>query len=108
MDQEDHSEEIRKLEAKLKRVGERYEDGDIDRDEYVTKRDAVKAQIVKLSAASPKTGKAPEPLPDNWREVYTSLSESDKKLFWRSFIKRIEIKKESEPVIFLVSICVLR
>src|SRR5947208_828478 len=43
--QETAAEAIKKLKGKLVRIGERYDDGDIEKADYQAKRDALKAQI---------------------------------------------------------------
>lgn len=81
-----------KLTAKLKRVGERYEDGDITREEYRAKRDSIKQELDKL--VEPVT--SPINLPSNWLDIYKELDEQSKKDFWAGTITQITVGKRGE------------
>lgn len=83
--------QIIKLESKLHRIGERYEDGDIDREEYVAKRDNIKAEIVQLRATSEPV--RPVELPKDWRGMYDSLCPEDRRIFWQRSVKKIKLYK---------------
>lgn len=94
MDDENTFEEDKKrLEQKMSRIGERYEDGDITREEYVKKRDSIKRQIESLK--KPDAGKPPE-LPDGWKAMYKDLSRDGKSSFWHRIIERIVIMPDGK------------
>jgi len=83
---------IMQLEGRLRRIGDRYEDGGIDRDEYVSKRDAIRAEIIQLrSSAEPAE---PIVLPENWRDMYNGLSLEDRRIFWQRSVKKIRVFKD--------------
>lgn len=86
----DNETAIKKLEDKLVRIGQRFEDGDIDRDEYRAKRDSIKAEISNIKSSSVSTQAVQ--LPDNWREVYNELDDVHKRAFWSRIIKKIDVK----------------
>lgn len=78
------------IEGRLDRLKELFEMGDIGRSEYIEKRDALKAQLEKMSA--PPT---PIKLDVGWREAYDSLPPEGKKAFWNRTIKRIDIHRNT-------------
>lgn len=89
----DNTDQIKSLESRLRRIGDRYEDGDIDREEYRSKRDNIKKQIADLKQQEPEK-RSPIELPKDWKEAYTSLDEPNRRLFWRSLIDHIDIFKD--------------
>lgn len=72
--------QIISLEQKLKRIGERYEDGDISAEEYKSKRDPIKSEISRLKVIAEQT-REPIVLPDGWRELYDDLSAENRRIF---------------------------
>ncbi len=80
--------EIIALNARLKRIGDRYEDGDISKEEYRAKRDEIKTKIATLEAV-PSTKKIT--LPDGFAEGYAQLGDDGKQQFWRSLISYITV-----------------
>lgn len=84
-----------RLNMKLKRLGERYEDGDYTREEYVKKRDSIKDELLKLGCDRPVTKKA---LPANWREIYDSLDAAHRRAFWYQNLS--EITWDGENITF--------
>lgn len=94
----DYTSKIKQLEKKLKRIGERYEDGDISREEYISKRDSVKSEIEEYKTKS--NGKVlPDALPKGWKEIYAQLSPQGKRTFWMSSgIKYVEISKGKDRI----------
>ena len=91
---------IAALKARLTRVGDRYEDGDMDRDEYRTKRDTIRAEIAALEQQMEPTRELPE-LPEGWKSTYAALDEPYKKAFWRKTINKVVVfrDKQREPEI---------
>lgn len=91
----DNSKKIVQLQSKLKRVGERYEDGDIDRNEYLDKKKKINFEIELLREESAKTQvNAPKSLPADWLSIYCELDDLHKKLFWSSILAKILVDKE--------------
>ena len=90
-----------KLKEKLRRIGDRYEDGDIDRKEYTQKRQAVLQELKALDEVSTPTFKDIQ-LPTDWKEVYNSLSSEYKNVFWKSILKEIRVYQDKTfDIIFL-------
>lgn len=101
-DEKKIKEQKSKLEAKLKRVGIRFEDGDISQDEYREKRKAILDEIASLSLNKPTSKKS---LPDNWKDIYESLDKKHKREFFGSFIDEIVLypRDTKEPEICFLS-----
>lgn len=79
------------LEAKLERIGIRFEEGEISVDEYKEKRKAIHAEIASLDFS--QTAQKVE-LPNNWKEIYADLDKSHKQAFWLSIIKEINVSRD--------------
>lgn len=88
----DYEAEIKKLEEKLRRVGVRYEDGDLSDIEYRAKRNEIKEQIAQLEKPVEVKEIA---LPVDWKEAYSSLDMTHKRQFWYSIIKKITINLDN-------------
>lgn len=92
----DNKEEMKRkksLEAKLKRLALLFEEGDMDSETYIAKRDIIRAELAQIRL---EPVKEPEPLPDNWREIYEQLDNVHRKQFWRGIIKNITITRETK------------
>lgn len=85
-DETDRKKEIALLNGKLRRIGVRYEDGDISTEEYRAKRDALKTKIATLEVI-PSAKRIV--LPGGFFETYTQLDRDGKQRFWRSLITSI-------------------
>lgn len=87
------------LKARLRRVRDLYELGDISLDEYKQKRALLNNDIELLEA---KTARKVRNLPHNWREIYEDLDAEHKRVFWSNLIDHIEITERSctAPVIY--------
>lgn len=96
----DYKQKIYALEAKLRRIGERYEDGDITRDEYRTKRSAILEQLEELKLQDAQKNSTPQQLPSNWLDIYSELDDEHKKLFWSATIKKITLDSEGNIGLF--------
>lgn len=81
------------LEGRVSRIGDRYELGEISRDEYIEKVTELKSKIADLK---PVSQKKVEHLPDNWREMYDKLDEKHKQNFWKTSVKYITANKEKD------------
>ena len=84
--EEERRKEVAALNARLKRIGIRYEDGDISVEEYRAKRDEIKTKIAALETTSSAKKII---LPDGFAETYAQLERDGKKRFWRSIITSI-------------------
>lgn len=95
---------IQKLEAKLSRIGARFEDGDISIDEYRAKRDLIKSEITKLQNSIPTKEKNIPEMPDNWQQLYSDLNDEHKQQFWKRIIQKIEIpvSKDADIKVFFL------
>ena len=91
------------LTNKLRRIGDRYEDGDYTKEEYKKKRKALEEEIQaindELVAELNKPTAAPE-LPHNWKDLYNEMDKKFKKLFWGDILDRIEVREGTITDIF--------
>jgi DNA invertase Pin-like site-specific DNA recombinase len=93
----DTEKQIKALSQRLKRVGDRYEEGEIDRAQYLAKKEDLQKQIKALEFVKPAIV---APLPSDWQDAYTSLDLQRKKDFWGAFISEIAYTgKHSDPII---------
>ena len=83
----DYQKQKNALKGRLKRVGDRYEDGDITEAEYREKREKILAEIAMLPEA--EEIKIPEALPENWKDIYNQLDAVHKKAFWAKILKGV-------------------
>lgn len=86
----DFQTEYNKLNAKLKRIGLRFEDGDISVEEYREKRDAIRIEISELKMDDIEPSEVPA-LPNNWKDIYNSLDCEHKRIFWQKIIRKIVV-----------------
>lgn len=94
----DHAEEIRLLKQRIRRVGIRFEEGDITPEEYKEKRSELLEKITVLEADTPEK-KKPIILDTDWYTVYNKLDKIHKRAFWFSIIKKIIVEPGKDPVI---------
>lgn len=87
-DPKENEKNIKRLQAKLSRIGVRFEVGDISKDEYISKRQEVMQQISDLQVR-PDTKQIS--LPVNWQDTYYSLDFDHKKAFWNTILNRIVV-----------------
>lgn len=90
---------IKALNGRIKRLSDMYEMGDIDRDDYIAKRDAFKLEVAMLESSRPSAD-IPQ-LPDNWIDIYNSLDVKHKRAFWQGIIKDIVVHKGAVDITFL-------
>lgn len=82
--------------AKLERLKNLYIDGDLSKDEYTKKRDAVRAELGKLESDHSELDyeKLNAILNSGWRSLYDRIDPEDKAHFWRTIMHHIEIKPD--------------
>ena len=82
--------------AKLERLKNLYIDGDISKDDYAKKRDAVRAELGKLESDRSELDyeKLNAILNSGWRSLYDRIDPEDKAHFWRTILHHIEIKSD--------------
>lgn len=87
------------LEAKLSRLVNLYEEGDLSLEDYKQKRDAAKAELASLSFDDKKIEALN--LPENWIAIYNQLDDAHRRAFWLRIIKEIRIDNENkkEPTV---------
>lgn len=87
---------MKSLQAKLERLKNLYIDGDLSKDEYTKKRDAVRAELGKLESDHSELDyeKLNAILNSGWRSLYDRIDPEDKAHFWRTILHHIEIKPD--------------
>lgn len=82
--------------AKLERLKNLYIDGDLSKDEYTKKRDAVRSELGKLESDRSELDyeKLNEILNSGWRNLYDRIDPEDRGQFWRTILHHIEIKPD--------------
>ena len=85
---------MKSLQAKLERLKNLYIDGDISKDDYTKKRDAVRAELGKLESDHSELDyeKLNAILNSGWRSLYACIDPEDRAHFWRTILHHIEIK----------------
>ena len=84
------------LQAKLERLKNLYIEGDISKDDYTKKRDAVRSELGKLESAQSELDyeKLNAILNSGWRTMYDRIDPEDRAHFWRTILHHIEIKPD--------------
>ena len=77
--------------ARLKRLKDLYEMGDMSIDEYKEKRDALNDEISILETQIAGIKNVPE-MPDNWKDIYAQLDLEHKRTFWYSLIDKLIVE----------------
>ena len=87
---------MKSLQAKLERLKNLYIDGDISKDDYTKKRDAVRAELGKLESDHSELDyeKLNAILNSGWRNLYDRIDPEDRAHFWRTILHHIEIKPD--------------
>lgn len=84
---------MKSLQAKLERLKNLYIDGDLSKDEYTKKRDAVRAELGKLESDHSELDydRLNAILNSGWRNMYDRIDPEDRGRFWRTILHHIEI-----------------
>lgn len=87
---------MKSLQAKLERLKNLYIEGDISKEDYTKKRDAVRAELGKLESDHSELDyeKLNAILNSGWRNLYDRIDPEDKAHFWRTILHHIEIKQD--------------
>ena len=80
----------KQLAAKKQRAYEAYIDGIVDKIEFEQQRAKIEAELAGLET-SPEVKELPAPLPEGWREIYTTLDDAHKREFWLKIVREIRI-----------------
>lgn len=82
--------------AKLERLKNLYIDGDLSKDEYSKRRDAIRTELGKLESDRSELDydKLNAILNSGWRSLYDRIDPEDKAHFWRTILHHIEIKPD--------------
>lgn len=102
-DKNNYKKAIEVLKQRLKRIGDRYELGDINFVEYKNKNIAIKKEIAEIEAKLSNVRTLPA-LPDNWKNIYAELEPDAKRTWWLSILSEIVVTKEDIKVIFNTSL----
>lgn len=94
--------QIKKLKARLDRVGVRFEVGDLSVDEYKEKRQELLAEIAKAEGSARTLRQVV--MPSSWRDMYDELDVMHRRAFWKSIISRVEVSRENKnaPDVFFL------
>lgn len=97
-----------KIKTKLKNTRELFMDGDIDKSEYLARKEKLEKELADMLALlenedTPKdTSQLEELINSDFKTLYESLTVENKARFWRSIIDKIYIKdKKISKIIFL-------
>lgn len=98
----DIAKQINSLKSRLKRLADMYEMGDIEKGDYIEKRDGIKLEIIRMESIQEPSENIPQ-LPTDWRGIYFDLDKEHKKVFWQKIIKNAVISEDKEniDIIFL-------
>lgn len=83
----------RLLQERLSRLGDRYEIGDLSREEYLERREALQIEI---DSIPDMVLPVPKPLPSSWQSNYSNLSTENRQAFWRGIIDKIIVSRETK------------
>lgn len=97
---ENHStdKEIKAINGKIRRLADMYEMGDIEREEYIEKRDRLKSDISVLELK--RTPCHVPDVPDNWLDMYKELTQDNKRIFWQSILREIRIMQDKSVRVY--------
>lgn len=95
---EDNTMKIRRLESRIARIGDRYENDEISKADYTSKVNAIRQEIATLS--TPVISPALTELPSDWQDTYVQLDSVHKKQFWNRILDHIELTDYDNMQIF--------
>lgn len=85
----------KKYKDRLKRLNDIYIMGNISEAEYKKEAEILQKKIAELSKQDqPKT----KSFEKGWKELYETLTEENKRSFWRSLIKGVEVDENGTPI----------
>lgn len=95
----DHTKQINALEKQKERLNYMFEKGRISVEQYEQKFEALDSQIKSLEPEQPKDYSAlKNTISLGWKDMYKSLNEENKQIFWHSIIEKINISEDKEIV----------
>lgn len=88
--------QVKSLQAKLERAKNLYIEGDISKDEYSKRRDAIRTELGKLEPDYSELDikLLEEILNRPWRSMYDKIGPEEKSRFWHTILRYIEIKPD--------------
>jgi len=90
--QPDAAKKRKSIERKIKNLRELYIDGDIDKAEYMRRKEEYQTQLAALPEVKQRDTKHIEEfLNSDWRALYEGLEPIEKRVFWRSILESITI-----------------
>jgi hypothetical protein len=85
----------KKYRDRLKRLNNIYLMGNISESEYKKEAEILQKKIAELSKQEqPKT----KSFEKGWKDLYETLTEENKRSFWRSLIKGVEVDENGQPI----------
>ena len=94
-----HIKDIKALESKIKRIGDRYENDEISKAEYTEKVQAIRDQIKELDVPAKPIKQID--MPEDWKTIYNQLDDAHKKQFWNRILDHIEFSTEDGIKVYL-------
>jgi len=85
----------KKYRDRLKRLNNIYLMGNISESDYKKEAEILQKKIAELSKQEqPKT----KSFEKGWKDLYETLTEENKRSFWRSLIKGVEVDENGQPI----------
>lgn len=85
----------KKYKDRLKRLNNIYLMGNISESEYKKEAEILQKKIAELSKQDQPKAKSFE---KGWKDLYETLTEENKRSFWRSLIKGVEVDENGQPI----------
>lgn len=103
----DNGKKIKQLTSELGRINLMFEKGRITEEYYDKRYEEVESQLKELKketnvAELEHCKQLKASLPDGWQEMYKTLDDSEKQVFWKNIVKEIKISSDAyvESIIF--------
>jgi len=89
---------MQRIQGKLERLKDLYIDGEIERDVYDARAGILRRELAEYESVL-EDDRPPVELPPDWADVYLTLSDSDKKVFWKKTLREITCYKDHSPTV---------
>lgn len=92
---EDRKKGSAEIDKKISRLKDLYIDGDLTKEEYTRKKEALEEKKAEINQKKPSVLPT---LPDNWKEVYAELTKEGKRTFWQRILNHIDVSDKAHLV----------